>query len=64
MIRITAVNGIAASENLEEFDARRQLLVLTSVLLRRLKTIEGKVDYEKMNKGNYVLMAGFLSDKR
>ncbi len=33
MIRITAVNGIAASENLEEFDARRQLfLVLTSVL--------------------------------
>lgn len=63
MIRITAVNGIAASENLEEFDARRQLFGFDERALRRLKTIEGKVDYEKMNKGNYVLMAGFLSDK-
>ncbi|SCJ79710.1 acidobacterial duplicated orphan permease [uncultured Eubacterium sp.] len=63
LIRITSINGDAVSENLDEFDPNRQLFGFDEKSLERVKIVEGEIDYKKMNSGDYVLMAGFLSDK-
>ncbi len=63
LIRVTAVNGSAVSQDPDVFDAGRQLFGFDENALKRVQLIEGKIDYEKLSTGHYILMAGFLSDK-
>ena len=50
------------AEAVEEFDWRRMLYGWDENMMRNMTLIEGNLDYEKLDSGNYVIMAGFLSD--
>lgn len=50
------------AEAVEEFDWRRMLYGWDENMMRNMTLIEGNLDYEKLDSGNYVIMEGFLSD--
>lgn len=50
------------AEAVEEFDWRRMLYGWDENMMRNMALIEENLDYEKLDSGNYVIMAGFLSD--
>lgn len=56
-------NGKAVSpENVDEFDPARMVIGFDENALSRGTLIEGKVDYEKLSTGQYVVAVGSLDD--
>lgn len=62
LVRINAVNGKEVSTDPDEYISERQIFGFDENVLKRVRVVEGKIDYEKLKSGNYILMAGFLSD--
>lgn len=62
LVEITSVNGTAMPQNIEKYDFKRQIFGYDENALKRMKVIEGEIDYEKLKTEDYILMAGYLSD--
>ena len=60
--KITRINGKDAGEVFEDFDEYRMLYGMDENVLLRTDIIEGSIDYEKLCTGDYVVMAGNLSN--
>ncbi len=59
---VIRINGKETPDQITEFDRNRMLYGMNEQGFRHLKLIEGTIDYQKLCSGNYVVMAGFLSD--
>lgn len=55
-------SGEEISGAIAEFDWRRDIYGWTENILEDVTLIEGELDYDKLNSGDYVIMAGFLGD--
>lgn len=73
LINITEINGKRTNivtegtkeefgNAVSEFDWRRTVYGWSRNILNDVTLIEGELDYDKLNSGNYVIMAGFLGD--
>lgn len=60
---VTRINGKETPDDIVEFDRARMLYGMNRQAVEGLKIIEGSVDYEKLCSGNFVIAAGFLSDR-
>ena len=60
---VTRINGKETPDDVVEFDRARMLYGMNEQALLGVRVVEGKIDYEKLCSGDYVVMAGFLSDK-
>lgn len=61
--RITLINGKEAGKMLADSDDYRMLYGMNENALSKTYIIEGEIDYEKLSTGDYVVMAGPLSNE-
>lgn len=60
--RIIKRNGQETPKNPAVYDRNHMLFGYDENILKRVKVIEGELDYEKLCTGNYVVMMGFEDD--
>lgn len=59
---IRSVNGTQIPENSESFIPQRMMMGVDKNALSRSEIVEGNLDYEKLESGNYVVTLGYLND--